>query len=102
MRVSIDISIVPLGVGMSLSGYVAECINVFREFDLQYSLHAFGTNVEGDWDTVFQAVKTCHERLHAMNAPRLYTVIKVGTRTDKEQSLSDKINSVQKHLNMNG
>ncbi|MGB7345428.1 MAG: MTH1187 family thiamine-binding protein, partial [Pirellulaceae bacterium] len=51
---------------------------------------------EGDWDEVFAAIKRCHERVHAIGAPRITTSIKVGTRTDREQSMQDKIDSVIK------
>jgi uncharacterized protein YqgV (UPF0045/DUF77 family) len=44
------------------------------------------------------AVKGCHERVHAMGAPRITTTIKLGTRTDREQGMVDKIESVRKKL----
>jgi len=98
MKVLIDVSIVPLGVGVSLSSYVAACERVFAEAGLTTRLHAYGTNVEGDWDAVFGAVKRCHEVLHGMGAPRITTVIKAGTRTDKAQTLDDKVRSVEAKL----
>ncbi len=33
-----------------------------------------------------------------MGAPRVSTVIKVGTRTDREQSMEDKVRSVEEKL----
>jgi len=57
MKVLLDISIVPLGVGLSLSPYVAACEKVFQDAGLKTALHAYGTNVEGEWDAVFAAVK---------------------------------------------
>ena len=98
MKVLIDVSIVPLGVGLSLSSYVAACERVFAEAGLTTRLHAYGTNVEGDWDAVFGAVKRCHEVLHGMGAPRITTGIKAGTRTDKAQTLDDKVRSVEAKL----
>jgi uncharacterized protein (TIGR00106 family) len=95
MKVLIDISVVPLGVGLSLSKYVAACERVFTDAGLTTRLHAYGTNVEGEWDDVFAAVKRCHDVLHEMGAPRVSTVIKAGTRTDKAQSLDDKVKSVE-------
>jgi uncharacterized protein (TIGR00106 family) len=94
MKVLVDISIVPLGVGLSLSKYIAECERVFQNAGLKTALHAYGTNVEGEWDEVFGAVKTCHETLHAMGAPRISTNMRLGTRTDREQSMDDKVRSV--------
>ena len=98
MKVHLDISIIPLGVGVSLSRYVAECERVLRDAGLEPHLHAFGTNVEGDWDTVFAAVKRCHEAVHAMGAPRVSTTMRVGTRVDRDQTLADKITSVEAQL----
>ena len=98
MKVLVDVSIVPLGVGVSLSGYVAACERVLQEAGLRPQLHAYGTNVEGEWDDVFAAVKRCHEVLHQMGAPRVSTNMRVGTRTDREQSLQDKIDSVRAKL----
>lgn len=98
MRVIADIGVIPLGVGLSLSPYVAACEKVFTEAGLAPRLHAYGTNVEGEWDAVFAAVKRCHEMLHEMGAPRISTVIKVGTRTDRDETIAAKIGSVQSKL----
>jgi uncharacterized protein (TIGR00106 family) len=98
MHVMVDLCVVPLGVGVSVSAHVAACERVLREAGLEHSLHAYGTNIEGDWDAVFAAVKRCHEVVHAMGAPRITTTLKVGTRTDRQQSLQDKIDSVNARL----
>lgn len=98
MKVLADFSIVPLATGVSLSPYVAACERVLREAGLEPRLHAFGTNVEGEWDAVFGALKRCHEAVHGMGAPRVHTSIRLGTRTDRDQSLDDKVRSVESHL----
>ena len=61
-------------------------------------LHAYGTNIEGEWDEVFAVVKKCHEVIHEMGAPRITTTIKAGTRVDREQSMQDKLDSVEEKL----
>ena len=94
MQVIVDLCVVPIGVGVSLSRYVAECERVIREAGLKSQLHAYGTNIEGEWDDVFAAVKRCHEAIHQMGAPRITTTMKMGTRTDREQTMEDKIQSV--------
>jgi len=98
MKVLVDLSVVPLGVGVSVSRYVAACENVLKDAGLKTALHAYGTNIEGEWDAVFAAVKRCHEVVHDMGAPRVSTTMRVGTRTDREQSLEDKVRSVEEKM----
>jgi len=100
MKAIADISIIPLGVGLSLSPYVAACEQVFRDAGLEPKLHANGTNVEGDWDAVMEALKTCHEELHAMGVPRIATNMRLGTRTDRDASMEAKIESVREKMEL--
>lgn len=98
MKAIIDLCVVPIGVGTSLSSYVAACQKVLAGTGLTYTLHANGTNMEGEWDAVFAAVKKCHEAVHDLGATRIFTTLKVGTRTDKNQLMCDKVDSVQDKL----
>lgn len=98
MKVLVDLCIVPLGVGVSLSSYIAACEKVLADAGLKTALHSYGTNIEGEWDDVFAAIRRCHELVHAMGAPRITTTVKMGTRTDRAQTMEDKINSVQAKL----
>ena len=98
MKVIIDLCVVPMGVGVSVSRYVAACHRVLEEAGLHTQLHAYGTNIEGEWDAVFAAVKRCHEVVHDMGAPRITTTIKLGTRTDRDQTMGDKVRSVEEKL----
>ncbi len=98
MNVIVDLCVVPLGVGISLSEYVTACERVLRDAGLKTQLHAYGTNIEGEWDAVFAAVKRCHETVHALGAPRISTTIKLGTRTDRVQTMEDKVASVREKL----
>ena len=98
MQVIADLCVVPLGVGLSVSKYVAACERVLAEAGLKTRLHAYGTNIEGEWDQVFAAIRRCHEVVHEMGAPRIFTTIKMGTRTDRPQTMEDKTRSVQAKL----
>ena len=98
MKVIADLCVVPMGVGVSVSKYVTACENVLKEAGLKTKLHAYGTNIEGEWDTMFDAIKRCHEVVHQMGAPRITTTLKFGTRIDRNQTMEDKVDSVQKHL----
>lgn len=98
MNVIVDLCVVPIGVGVSLSPYVAACEKVLTEAGLKIQLHANGTNIEGEWDAVFAAIKRCHEVVHKQGAPRISTILHLGTRTDRPQTMEDKIRSVENKL----
>ncbi len=98
MNVILDLCVVPVGVGVSVSNYVVACEKVLTEAGLTPHLHGYGTIVEGEWDQVLGAVKRCHEVVHEMGAPRISTTIKLGTRTDREQTVADKVRSVEEKL----
>ncbi len=98
MNVMVDLCVVPIGVGVSVSEYIAACERAIADAGLESQLHPYGTVIQGEWDTVMATVKRCHEIVHAMGAPRVFTTLKIGTRTDREQTMNDKINSVVEKL----
>lgn len=98
MQIIVDLCIVPLGVGVSVSPYIAACQRILEEAQLKIALHAYGTNIEGEYDEVFAAIRRCHERVHEMGAPRITTTIKLGSRTDRKQTMADKLESVRSKL----
>ena len=98
MKVIADLCIVPLGIGVSVSKEVAACERILTDAGLKTKLHAYGTNIEGEWDDVFSAIKRCHETVHAMGAPRITSSMRFGTRTDREQTMEDKVKSVETKL----
>ncbi len=81
-----------------MSSYVAACERVLTEAGLKTVLHANGTNIEGEWDKVFAAVRRCHEVVHEMGVPRVFTVMKVGTRNDRIQTMEEKTRSVENKM----
>ncbi len=98
MKVIADLTVLPIGVGVSLGRYVAECERVLQKAGLKVKMHAYGTNIEGEWDEVMAAVKECHQALHALGVPRVSSSVKLGTRTDREQTMEDKLRSVEEKL----
>jgi uncharacterized protein (TIGR00106 family) len=98
MKVSIDLCVIPVGETGSLSPAIAECQRLLTAAGLSPQLHPFGTCVEGDWDTVMNAVRRCHERLHALGQARVFSTLKLSTRNDREQTLADKVDAVRSHL----
>jgi uncharacterized protein (TIGR00106 family) len=98
VKVIADLCLVPIGIGVSVSREIAACQRILDEAGLKTALHAYGTNIEGEWDQVFGAIKRCHELIHEMGAPRISTTIKCGTRVDRAQTMQDKVRSVEEKL----
>ena len=94
MWVSVDLCVVPIGVGVSLSPYIKECISIIKKHKLVFEVGPNGTAIEGEWDQVFECIKSCHETLHRIGAPRIYTNLKLNTRTDKKQLFKEKMKSI--------
>ena len=94
MFVSIDLCLVPIGVGTPLSLLYKGVYRSHQNQGLTSEVGANETAMEGDWDKVFECVRKCHEKIHAKGAPRIHTTMKVNTRTDKEQKFADKVKKV--------
>ena len=86
--------------GEKASGGKVEMLveRVLQKAHLNHELHANGTNLEGEWDEVMAAIRQCHEQLHAMGVPRIHTDIRLGTRSDRDQCMADKVASVKRKL----
>lgn len=91
MKALAEIQVIPIGVGVSVRKEVVRAHKLIEESGLKVQLHSYGTNVEGELDDIFAAVKKVHETLHAEGTKRLSTAIKIGTRSDKEMTLAGKL-----------
>ncbi len=94
MWVSVDLCLIPIGVGVSLAPYIAACKAVIEKKGLEFELGPNGTAIEGEWNAVFDCIKACHEEVHRLGSPRIYTTLKVNTRSDRKQSFHEKVKSV--------
>ena len=98
MNVIVDLCVIPFTGNVSVRKEVARAHQILEETGLPILLHGYGTNIEGDYDTVFAAIKRIHEELHASGVVRISTTIRLGSRNDKEQSVQDKIDAVKGQL----
>ncbi|KAF5330888.1 hypothetical protein D9619_005459 [Psilocybe cf. subviscida] len=80
-----DFCLIPIGTGStSVAEEVAECQRILAQSGLKYKMHGYGTNIEGPWSKVAQAIHDCHAAVHAKGAQRIATDIRIGTRVDRE------------------
>ena len=83
----------------SASVYIAEIQRRLAAQDrVRYAMHAMGTSLEGTTADILAVVGELHAVPFAMGIPRVYTVLKLDERRDKEQTLEDKVASVQRRL----
>ena len=98
MHVVADICVVPVTGRVSVRREVARAHQILRESGLPVLLHGYGTNIEGDFDTVMAALKRVHAELHAAGVARISTTIRLGSRIDKRASIADKLRAVDEEL----
>jgi uncharacterized protein (TIGR00106 family) len=91
MKAVAEIQVIPIGSGVSVRREVQRAHGILVAAGLEARLHAYGTNVEGELQAIFDAVRRVHETLHAEGTVRLSTFLKIGTRTDKVPTLSGKL-----------
>ena len=95
-----DLTVIALGrPDASASAYIAEIQRRLATQDrVRYVMHAMGTSLEGTTADILAVVGELHAVPFELGAPRVYTVIKLDERRDREQTLEDKVSSVQRLL----
>ena len=91
MKALAEIQVIPIGAGVSVRTEVRRAHEIIEASGLKVQLHAYGTNVEEDLDTILSTIARVHETLHAEGVAHLSTAVKIGTRTDKEPKLDEKL-----------
>jgi uncharacterized protein (TIGR00106 family) len=95
--VLLEMSITPLGVGESVSKYVAECVDLVDRSGLDYELHSMGTIVEGELDEVLDLMRRCIEQT-ARHSDRVTCAAKLDYRRGQAGRLKSKVASVEEKL----
>ncbi|MCS7144307.1 MAG: MTH1187 family thiamine-binding protein [Archaeoglobaceae archaeon] len=90
-----DISIVPIGVGESVSKFVKRAVEELKNTGLRVEVTAMSTIVEAEnAEKLFHAVQKAREAVFEMGAKRVYTIIRIDERRDKELSIEGKKSAV--------
>ncbi len=93
-----ELSVVPIGVGESLSSYVSEVLKLLDEKGVKYELNPMGTVVEVDsFAELGKLLDEVKERLENLGVPRIYITLKVDWRK-KKTSMEYKVKSVKEKL----
>jgi uncharacterized protein (TIGR00106 family) len=95
-----DLTVIALGrAEVSASRYVAEIQRRLAAQDrVGYAMHAMGTSLEGPTADILAVVAELHAVPFELGIPRVYTVLKLDERRDREATLASKVASVQRLL----
>ncbi|KAH8588082.1 putative cell wall biogenesis protein Ecm15 [Bisporella sp. PMI_857] len=94
-----DFCLIPIGTASpSVSTEIAAVQRLMKASGLTYEMHSAGTTVEGPWDAVMRLIGQAHTLVHQNGIARVQTDIRVGSRTDKEQTMRQKVEKVESLL----
>ena len=95
-----DLTVIALGrAEASASAYIAEIQRRLAAQDrVRYEMHAMGTSLEGTTADILAVFGELHAVPFEMGIPRVYSILKLDERRDREQTLADKVDSVRRLL----
>ena len=93
----LELSVIPLGRGRSISADVADLVKIIDSSGLDYRLTAAGTIIEGPWDELMNVAKHCHGEMRK-KTERVITLMKVDDYADRSGRLTTAVESVEKKL----
>jgi uncharacterized protein (TIGR00106 family) len=93
----LELSVVPLGRGRSISADVADLVKIIHASGLDYRLTAAGTLLEGSWDELMKVAKDCHGEMRK-KTERVITFMKVDDYGDRSGRLTAAVESVERKL----
>lgn len=95
-----EITILPIGrEGASVSDLLAEVASHLEAQDkVRFEMNAMGTSLEGETADILALTADLHALPFESGIPRVYTVLKLDERRDKDQTLESKLQSVTNRL----
>ena len=91
-----QLSIAPIGVGISLSKYVKIAVDIFRKNNIKFKTNDMATVIEtADLETLFKVVEEAHRAVINAGVARIITELKIDDRQDKKVTIGNKVKSVQ-------
>jgi len=90
MQATAELQIIPIGAGVSVRKKILRVVAILQAYSFTIETHASGTNIEGDFEDILDAVHNIHIALHAEGTVRLVSYLKLETRTDKMPTLAGK------------
>lgn len=74
------------------------CIPILEESGVSYVSHPGGFTIDAEWEEAMTVIGKLHTKIHEGGYVRVHSDLRVGTRTDKAQTMQDKIDTVNQKL----
>lgn len=92
-----ELTVIPLARGRSLSSDIAELVDQIDVSGLPYKVTEFGTVIEGSWDELMSIAKNCHTMIRK-KTDRVLILIRLDDYGDRTDLLATTITHVEQHL----
>ena len=93
----LELSVIPLGRGRSISADIVDLVRVIDASGLDYRLTAAGTIIEGGWDQLMEVARKCHTEMRK-KTERVITFMKLDDYGDRTGMLTEAIASIEGKL----
>ena len=99
MTVIVEFNIIPLGVGISVSKFLAPVVKELDKRKVKYEITLMGTIFEAkNVEEAFDLVREAHESVFEKGAKRVVTTVRIDDRRDVERSMEDKVESLKRMI----
>ena len=92
-----ELTIIPLEGGHSISSDVADLVKLIESSGLDYRMTAFGTLVEGSWDQLMDLAKQCHFDVRK-KCERVLTMIRLDDHGERTGEIEGAVDRVERKL----
>ncbi len=99
MPVIVELSIIPIGVGLSLSRFIAPALLELEKLRINYEVTPMCTIFEAeDVDEAFEVVKAAYKAVIKSGVKRVVVTVKFDDRRDVKMSMQGKVESLLKKM----
>lgn len=92
-----ELTIIPLGGGRSISGDIADLVKIIEASGLEYRMTAFGTLIEGTWDQLMDVAKYCHFETRK-KTERVLTMMRLDDHGERTGEIGGAVDRVERKL----
>jgi uncharacterized protein (TIGR00106 family) len=88
-----------MGKTISISDTLAKCIKVLDDYpELEHEVTPMSTQIEGPLDQILEAIEDMHETAFEDGSSRVYTIITLDDRRDKDQTMEERVSVIEEKL----